>query len=215
METNVLLKWVLVNAAGFGLGFVLWLQLDFTLKYGFDFEKHWAPEQTWDFTVWMYIRRLIVSIVFGAFIGYLQSIVLKSININNRLGPFSWVLVTAIGIGLMVIIIDWPLRLMGYGNLPGPLDPIIVTVGSGTFAGIAQYFFLTKKGIKTNRWLLLWIIGLFLSLIPTALFFMFIGDKLDLSWPMEIFISGFIVGGVAAWVSGKAFLTVLSRTKLP
>jgi len=179
-----------------------------TLKYGFNTEKYWEFGLPWDFSIWEYIRRLISSFVFGSFVGFAQSGLVKSINVGIKRS--SWIVVTAIGFCLLTVTVDWPLLYLEFGNLPGPLDPIIVTVGGGIYAGVAQYFFLNRKDILARKWLLLWIVGLVLSLIPTALFFTFIGDHLKLSWPMEVFINGFLVAGVASWISGKAFFSALS-----
>lgn len=211
MNNNQLLKWIFANAFGLGIGFILFLQIGMTLRYGFNMEKYWKFGQPWDYSLWEYMRRLISSFVLGAFVGFVQYSIVKSINANIRLSP--WVSVTAIGFCLLTITVDWPLLYMEFGNLPGPLDPIIVTVGGGIFAGVAQYFYLRRKGILAKKWLLLWLTGLVLSLIPTALFFTFIGDHLKLSWPMEVFISGFLVAGVAAWISGNAFFSALSVDK--
>ena len=44
-------------------------------------------------------------------------------------------------------------------------------------------------------------------MVPTALLFTSLeGLRVSLSWPMVVFLSGFMVAGVAAWISGKALL---------
>ena len=205
MKKNELLKWVFTNALGLGIGFVALLQVGMVLEYGFDTDRYWKWGQPWDFSVSAYIFDLISLIVLGAIVGLAQTFVLKSHNVK----AVPWILATVIGFGL-VVIITWPLLYIEMGNIPGPVEPIIITIGGSSFAGVVQYFLLRKRGIIASKWLLLWIVGLILSLVPVALFFEFIGGPIGLSWPLEVFINGFLVGGVAAWISGKALFKVLS-----
>jgi len=206
MEKNQLLKWTFTNAFGLGIGFVLMLQTQMFLQYGLDFEKHWQfvpPKQD----IPTYFIYLICFLIGGAVLGCAQAIVLKARGIK----PSSWLLATTIGFGL-IILIDWPLLYSGQlGIIPGPVEPIIVTHGGGIFAGIMQYFLLRRLGLNAKKWLLLWMLGLIIGILPTGLFFIFIGNPMGISWPMELFFSGFIPYGVAALMSGKALFLVLSK----
>lgn len=48
------------------------------------------------------------------------------------------------------------------------------------------------------------------SLVPMALLFMSLeGLGVSLSWPTEVFLSGFMIVGVATWISGKALFAAL------
>ena len=166
MKKKELLKWIFANALGLGIGFVIMLQVKMILRYGFDTDRYWQFGQPYDFSVLAYIIQLISLLVLGAIVGLAQSFVIKYHNVNAA----RWILAAVIGFGLLVII-DWPLLYMEVGNIPGPFEPIVVTVGGGSFAGIIQYFLLRKRGIIANKWLLLWIVGLIVSLVPTMLFF--------------------------------------------
>ena len=97
------------------------------------------------------------------------------------------------------------------GNIPGPVEPIIFTVGGGSLAGICQYISMRSQGIFAGKWLALWIVGLIVGLVPTALFFFLVEGLLDIAvnWPVQLFLSGFIVAGVAALMSGKALFNAL------
>ncbi len=54
--------------------------------------------------------------------------------------------------------------------------------------------------------------GLVASMVPTALLFTSLeGLRVSLSWPMVVFLSGFMVAGVAAWISGRALLAATLR----
>jgi hypothetical protein len=70
---------------------------------------------------------------------------------------------------------------------------------------------LRGEGIAAGKWLGRWIAGLFGGLVATALFFSLVEGPLDteVSWPLAVFLSGFIVAGVAALASGKALFTAL------
>jgi len=206
MKKNELLKWTFANAFGLGIGFVVSLQTLMFIQYGFDFEKYWQfvpPKQD----LLNYFAYLVSALVGGAVLGFAQSMVVKSRGIK----PVSWFLATVIGFGLIVLI-DWPLLYTGdLGIIPGPVEPLIFTIGGGIFAGVLQYFLLRRLGFNAKKWFLMWIVGLVVSILPTGLFFTFIGDPIGLSWPLEVFFSGFIIVGVAALISGKALFSVLSQ----
>lgn len=48
-------------------------------------------------------------------------------------------------------------------------------------------------------------------MIMAVLFMSLEGLGVSLSWPTEVFLNGFIVAGVAAWISGKALFAALSE----
>ena len=61
------------------------------------------------------------------------------------------------------------------------------------------------------KWISANALGLVASLVPTALLFMSLEALgLSLNWPTETFLSGFMVGLVATWISGKALFAALS-----
>jgi hypothetical protein len=59
----------------------------------------------------------------------------------------------------------------------------------------------------------LWVAGLFLSLVPTVLMFFVLQAVLglELVWPVEVFLNGFMCAGVAAWISGRALFSALTQ----
>lgn len=206
MKKNELLKWTFANAFGLGIGFVVSLQALMLIQYGFEFERHWQfvpPKQD----VLTYFAYLVSALVGGAILGWAQSMIIKSKGIKS----VSWFRATIIGFGLIVLI-DWPLLYTGdLGIIPGPIEPLIFTIGGSIFAGVLQYILLRKLGYNAKKWLLMWIVGLVVSIVPAGLFFSFIGDPIGLSWPVETFFSGFIIVGVAALISGKALFSTLSK----
>ena len=206
MKKNELIKWTFVNAFGLGIGFLVYLQLAMIIEHGFDTNKYWKwvpPQQ--NFTT--YFGILISALVGGAILGYAQSLVLRTKGVKSA----SWILATVIGFGLLILI-DWPLLYTGdLGKIPGPVEPLIFTVGGCFLAGLIQYFLLKRQNIIAGKWQLMWILGLIVGIVLAGLFFTFIGDPLEISWPLETFFSGFIIAGVASLISGKSLFFTLQN----
>jgi MFS family permease len=209
MKKHELLVWTSANALGLGVGFVATLQMKMLIDFGFDWEMHWHwIEKPVDQGVLSYVSMLIGLLVGGAIFGWVQALAVRSRNVRI----IRWILATVTGFGVLGVAIEWPLIAFGVlGVIPGPVEPIIFAVGGGSLAGIFQYISMRREGIFAGKWLALWIMGLIVSLVPTGLFFFLVYERLDiaLSWPVEIFFSGFIVAGVGALVSGKALFSVL------
>ena len=160
----------------------------------------WIPPEQEFIT---YVDIFLGALLLGTTVGFAQSLVLKT----KKIRAMSWIIATVIGFGLLVLI-NFPLLFLDVlGKIPGPVEPFIVTIVGSIFAGIVQYFWLLKKDIKVKKWLFLWVVGLLFSVVPTALFFTAIEITI---WPLEVFINGFIVGGFASLVSGKALFNKLS-----
>jgi hypothetical protein len=207
-----MIRWVVTNAIGLAVGFVAALQTGMLIEFGFDWRMHWNwIERPLAQNATEYVSTLLSMLAGGTILGFAQAFILlrHSIPINR------WILATVTGFGVAAIIIDWPLIALGVlGAIPGPVEPIIVTVGGGSFAGIVQYLSLRRQGIVTPRWLLLWVGGLVAGIVPTA-FLMIALEGLGLapSWPLEVFLNGFIIAGVAAWISGKALFAALPEAR--
>jgi len=214
MKERGLLKWIIANAFGLGLGVVAVLQTGMLIEFGFDWNLHWNwVEKPVSQDAAEYVSTLLAMLIGGVFLGSAQCLIL----IAHKISVIRWMFATVAGFGVVAVTILWPLIALGIlGVIPGPVEPIILTVGGGAFAGIFQYQMLRRQGIHLPKWLFLWIAGLVASLVPMALLFMSLeGLRVALSWPMEIFLSGFVVAGVAAWISGKALFAVLSEEPDP
>jgi hypothetical protein len=99
------------------------------------------------------------------------------------------------------------------GRIPGPVEPILFSVGGCSGAGVFQWLLLRRQGIKAAKWLQLWIVGLVVSILPTALMFFLLQVPLGMSipWSIEVFLHGVMCAGVAAWISGNALFTALAK----
>ena len=55
------------------------------------------------------------------------------------------------------------------------------------------------------------LVGPVAGLVPMAVLFITLEElNISISWTAEVFVSGFVVGGVAAFVSGRALIASLS-----
>ena len=195
------------NALGLGVAFVAYLQIGMLAKYGLDFERYWQwQEQAVGHSIVDYASLLVELLVAGAIFGPFQALVLRS----HGLRVVPWIVVTAVGFVLLAAVF-WPLMAIGVlGIIPGPVEPILFTVGGSILAGGCQYLVLRRQGIAASRWLLLWVVGVIGGLALTAAFFMSIeGLGVSLGWLLDVFFSGFWVAGVAALVSGSTLFSAL------
>ena len=114
----------------------------------------------------------------------------------------------------VIAVVIWPLIYLGiWGNIPGPVEPLTLLIGGGSLAGVAQFTLLRRQNVNASKWLGFWILGLVLSVIPTALVFTLLAGPLGVtpSWPVEVGLTGLLVGGFAALVSGKALMQCLPQ----
>lgn len=210
MKSMFLLKWVPTNAVGLGVGFLAILQTGMLIEYGFDFERHWRFAPTpYPAPLMFYVKVLVSYLVGGTIFGLAQNWVLRSRAVSVR----GWILATSAGFGLTAVLL-WPLIATEVlGNIPGPVEPLLATIGGGSMAGVVQYVTLRRRGIVASRWLVLWVLGLFVSLVPQALFFISVGGVgIAQSQLFQVFFTGFLAAGVAAWISGKALLDALASS---
>ena len=207
-----LLTWTSANALGLGLGFVAILQTGMLIELGFNWEMHWVwIEEPVSQDTKPYVSTLMGFLVGGFIFGSAQALFLRS----RKVAVIGWIVATVTGLGVLAVVVDWPLIALGLlGILPGPVEPIIATVGGGTFAGIFQYLMLRSQGISASKWAIRWVVGLVVGLLPMVVLFITLEElNISISWPAEVFFSGFIVGGVAALVSGRAlFRTLTARS---
>jgi len=206
MKSSRLGAWILVNFFAFGVAMVAILQVAMFVEYGLDFDKHWAllpPGQS----VGAYAARVVGPLIGGLILGSAQAFVLRPS--LRRVTP--WILATAAGFGVVGLMILPLMAVNIWGRIPGPVEPIVGTVGSCSVAGVFQHLVLRRRRRISSKWLALWVVGVVVSLIPTALtIFLLEGPLgLSLSWPVEAFLSAFWVAGVAAAISGKTLFHAL------
>ncbi|MEM7281366.1 MAG: hypothetical protein AAF438_07040 [Pseudomonadota bacterium] len=202
-------RWIVFNAFGLGFGFVAMLQAGMFIEFGFKWDMHWVwNERPVIEGTRPYLNNFVSALVGGAIFGTAQAVAVRSRNV----APTPWIVATVIGFGALAVIVDWPLIALGLmGVIPGPVETIIATVGGGAFAGLFQYAMLRRRHINASKWLILWLVGLVVSLVPMVMLF-FTLEALTMlpNWPIEVFIIGFLVGGFAALASGRALFSALA-----
>jgi hypothetical protein len=193
-------KWSIANALGLSVGFVAALQTGFLLQFGFNFDAHWSPEALGQ-GVWLGYR-FIGLLLGGTIFAIAQTVVLPPV--VPRLAP--WLLTGALGYGFIAVVM-WPFWAAGlWGSIPGPVEPLLITIGGGCVMGVLQWLLLRTHAVNATNWLAWWLLGLLVSLPATFVtFFIVLGIlKLQLSWPSQVALSGFVVGGVAGLLSARA-----------
>lgn len=199
-------RWIVVNALAFGLGFAAIMQVVNIIEFG---QLEWSENVGTGIRA--YLARPLSLFAAGAVLGVVQAMLLKTENIEI----LAWTFTTALGFSAATLLI-WPLMATGnWGDTAAPIEPIVNVIGGGTFAGVAQYFYLRRQSIYANKWLVFWIAGLIVSIFPRAAFFILFPTIMDISfsWPVEVFINGSINGAVAAAISGAVFFRTLGTAK--
>lgn len=200
------IKWILANAIGFSLAFLAFLQFLMFYAHGLNFELHW------DFEAQQNLARSESFIITGISIGLtLLGIILTSAQalIIRKYLPkiWPWILNGALGFAIISLII-WPLRNI-WGSIPGPVEPLTITVGGLIFTIIFQWRLLKKNGIKATKPILMYATGTFIgAALLFPLFYIILGD---VPWALQMCITGLVIGASAGALSSKTLLNALRR----
>jgi len=196
--------WIAATSLGLCVGFLAILQVIMLIKYR---QLSWVG----DILSGMdgYLALFVGLLVGGAILGATQSIVTRSYDIPVT----PWIIATAAGFAAMSAVIIPLLHIEVWGNIPGPVEPLAITVGGCSVAGVFQYMVLRRNQIRAAKWLGVWVVSLILGIVPTAVIFMTLQGPLGISlnWPAEIALTGFLIGGFGALFSGRTFLNTLSK----
>lgn len=194
--------WIVANALGLGIGFWAMLHLRNTIQFG---QLSLVSEVAGGFRA--YVSQLVTLFLWGVILGLAQARVLKAV-----VPIVPWILATAMGFSGAVVVI-WPLiYLEMWGNIPGPVEPMTLLIGGGSLAGVAQFTLLRRQKVNAGKWLGFWILGLVLSIIPLAVVFTLLARMgVTPSWPVEVALTGSLVGVFAALVSGNALMQCLPQ----
>ena len=154
---------------------------------------------------------------FGGVIGWLQSRALDTPEIES----LRWVLLTALGF-VSIFVFEALRPGVVTGGHPAPLEPLLIGVVGGGFAGSYQYVYMRTKGIVATKWLALWILGLCAGAAVAAVVLSLLGflgpfmrsvipeDRLyAVSQFVFYLIYGPTVGAAAGLVSGGAIVEAL------
>ena len=202
MKNNFTLRWTLANALGMSLGFLVAAQFTMFYKYGLNFEMHWdfgsGADQNFSKSS-MLLKQGIAAAIFGSIFSSGQALILK----KYLAKPWAWILNSALGF-ILVLLIIWPLIGIGiWGKIDGPAEPLTIVLGGTLFMIILQWRYLRKQGIKPARPFIWFGVGALLGVLPVMLLFMVIWTNVP--WGVDLAIMGFIVGGSAGFLSAKHF----------
>ncbi|MCX2745612.1 hypothetical protein OO013_17150 [Mangrovivirga sp. M17] len=104
-------------------------------------------------------------LIVGAVLAVLQYNVLKE-HIRNK---FVWIILTIAGLEV-ILLGDLVYTGLSTGGAPGPLEPLLIGLGGGSFIAILQYLYLRSVGIKNGKWVGWWVLGIIIGILSSALF---------------------------------------------
>ncbi len=194
------------------MGFVFFVELLNLLAFGLDFSLHWSQEavESIEDPEPVFRLGLILGLpMAGLLVTSCQVWVLR--RFLSRWWP--WLLSGPAGFGLLILLV-WPLREV-WGKLPGAVEPFSIVGGGLLATGVLQWLTLRRQGVTRIRWLVLWIVGLPVGMLVSAIVIMGSGKIVGYPpWPLELALIGLFVGGTAAVLSGKAlFGEIASEVK--
>jgi hypothetical protein len=210
MKQKPIFQWIVANALGLGVAFNAMLFLGGWILSFFISETPSKEPDIPTAALWDLAYTTIAWGIGGVVLGFAQGLVLR----NHEVSKGKWILRSAIGFCVAALLLACPLQAMELlGRIPGPVEPILFSVGGCSGAGVFQWLLLRRQGIQTGKWLPLWIVGLVVSILPTALMFLLLQGPLGMSipWSIEVFLQGVMCAGVAAWISGNALFAALAK----
>ncbi len=201
--------WIAATSLGLCVGFPAAFLVQRLIKHH---QLSWVGE---DFVVHgnVYLAQFAALLVMGAILGSAQSFVTRSYSVPIM----PWIAATAVGFITLLAVIIPLMYIEVWGNIPGPIEPLILTVGGCSLAGVFQYMVLRRNQIRAAKWLGVWVVSLILGIVPTAVIFMTLEGPLGISinWPAQLALSGLLIGGFGALFSGQTFLSALSGETRP
>ena len=110
------------------------------------------------------------------------------------------------------------------GPHSGPFEPVMISLGGSSLAGIPQWHVLRREGFRAARWLSVWIGGAVLGVACAAVMsvvimtltqplvdLLFDGKVAEMvAWSRDVLVLGAVFGGVAGAVSGRSLRRAIS-----
>jgi len=202
-------KWVVATSLGLCVAFPTAMQVLRLIKHH---QVSWVGDWVVEDAVVhgnVYLAQFFSLLVMGTILGASQSVVTRSYDVP----VIPWILTTAAGFAALSAVIFPLLHIGVWGNIPGPVEPLVITLGGCSLAGVFQYMELRRNQTRAAKWLGVWVVSLILGIVPTAVIFMTLEGPLGISinWPAQVALSGLLIGGFGALFSGQTFLKTLSQ----
>lgn len=230
-------SWAAVTSVGFGLAFLSFipgmLVMDLFLPPGLtnmgsssmpealdpEALPAWLDLQTYRSWYRMHLGYHVVALaVFGSIVGWVQSRVLR-----ENVPTLHWVGATALGF-VAILCFEIVERHVVVGPHAGPIEPLMISIGGSTIAGLAQWLVLRRRGVLASRWLMFWIVGVVVGVgvavatiigLETATRGLF--DQTPTSvvaqavvWGTMLLLLGLVTGAVAGAISARALSSSLA-----
>jgi hypothetical protein len=239
-------SWAAVTSVGFGLAFLSFipgmLVVDLFLPPGLtnmgsspmpevldpQALPPWLDVPTYRSWYRMHLGYHIVALAaFGGIVGWVQSRLLR-----GYVPTLHWVGATAMG---FVAILGFEVveRHVVVGPHAGPTEPLMISIGGSTMAGLAQWWVLRRRGVAASRWLVFWIVGVVVGVgvaVGTIIGLETVAQGLiarmptgvvaqAVTWGLMLLTLGSVTGAVAGAISarplGLSLLAAKSNTALP
>lgn len=231
-------SWAVATSVGFGLAFLSFipgmLVMDLFLPAGLtnmgssampealDAEAlpAWLDVQTYGSWYRMHLGYHVVALLaFGGIVGGVQSRLLR-----EYVPALHWVGATSLGFAA-ILLFEMVERHVVIGPHAGPIEPLMISIGGSTTAGLSQWFVLHHHGGHAAKWVTLWVVGvvagvgaavatvigleaLVSRVVPT---FMPSGVAAQAAaWGTMLLTLGLVTGGVAGAVSSRALRSSLA-----
>lgn len=235
-------SWAAVTSVGFGLAFLSFipgmLVIDPFLPQGLtnmgsspmpdvldpDRLPAWLDRETYRAWYRMHLAFHVVALgVFGGIVGWFQSRVLR-----RYVPVLPWVAATATGF-VAILCFEIVERHVVVGPHAGPVEPLMISIGGSTIAGLAQWSVLRRLDIAAGRWLAMWIVGVVVGVgaavavimgLEAAILGLRLVDPESLSgvvaravaWGAMLLILGLVTGAVAGAISARALNSSLAAS---
>jgi hypothetical protein len=136
-----------------------------------------------------------------------------------------WVAATATGF-VAILCFEVVERHVVVGPHGGSVEPLMISLGGSTLAGLAQWFVLRQRGVLAHRWLAFWIVGVVVGVgvavatvmgLEIALQGLLDRDLPDIVaqavvWGGILLTLGSVTGAVAGAISARALSSSLAAT---
>jgi hypothetical protein len=179
----------------------------------------WLDLQTYKSWYRMHLGYHVVALaIFGSIVGWLQSRLLR-----EDVPALHWVVATAMGfVAILSFEIVEPHIVVG--PHAGSLEPLMISIGGSTFAGLAQWLVLRQRGVRASRWLAFWIVGVVVgvgvavaAVIGLEIVTQGLVDRTltgvvaqAVSWSRMLLTFGLVTGAVAGAISARALSSSLA-----
>lgn len=181
----------------------------------------WLDERT--YTSWYRIHlgyHVVALAIFGSIVGWSQSHLLR-----GYVSAMHWVVATAGGY-VAILCFEIAERHVVVGPHAGPTEPLMISIGGSTLAGLAQWFVLRRRGVLASRWLAFWIVGVVAGVgvaVPAVIGLEMATQGLiermlsgvvaqAVSWGIMLLTLGLVTGAVAGAISAPALRSSLGAT---